>query len=208
MKVLGIGAHYDDVELGCSGTLLKHIKAGDKVTILVVTDSAYKNPDGDTVRDLETASREGKAAADILGAELICLGYSTFEVPFDEGLTKQIQKVIEVLDIDTIYSHWDGDIHRDHVWTAKAALMAGRHVPRFLMYRSNYYETGTPFEGSFYSDISGHMVRKMEAIEAHESELSRTRYEWLEFFDKQNANLGMMIGVKYAECFKVVRYLV
>ena len=208
MNVLAIGAHYDDIELGCSGTLIKHVDAGDKVTLLVVTDSAYSNPDGRVIRDVETATAEGKRAAEILGADLVCLGYKTFEVPFDEGLTREIQKLIETLEIDTIYSQWDGDIHRDHVWTAKAALMAGRHVPRFLMYRSNYYESGVPFEGGFYSDITGLMERKMEVIKAHESELSRTRYRWLDFFEKQNANHGMIIGVDYAECFRVVRYLV
>jgi len=208
MNVLGIGAHYDDVELGCSGTLIKHVQAGDKVTILVVTDSSYSNPDGDLVRDKETATKEGKQAAEIMGADLICLDYPTFEVPFDEGLTRQIQKIIEDLEIDTIYSHWDGDLHRDHVWTAKSALMAGRHVPRFLMYRSNYYETGVAFEGTFFSNITGFMGQKMDVIKAHESELSRTRHQWLDFFEKKNANHGMVIGVNYAECFKIVRYLV
>ena len=46
MNVLGVGAHYDDLELGCSGTLINHVKKGDNVTMLVITDSSYKNPDG------------------------------------------------------------------------------------------------------------------------------------------------------------------
>ena len=40
MNVLAVGAHYDDIELGCSGTLIKHVQAGDRVTLLVITDSA------------------------------------------------------------------------------------------------------------------------------------------------------------------------
>lgn len=208
MNVLAVGAHYDDIELGCSGTLIKHAQAGDKVTVLVVTDSSYMNPDGEVVRDRAIAAKEGKKAAEIMGVDLICLNYPTFEVPFDEGLTKQIQKIVDERAIDTIYGHWDGDLHRDHSQTAKCTLMAGRHVPRFLMYRSNYYETGASFGGTFYSDITEQLERKMEAIKAHESELSRIDYTWLDFFDKQNANHGLIIGVKYAECFKVVRYLV
>lgn len=208
MNVLGVGAHYDDLELGCSGTLMKHVQAGDSVTALVITDSSYKNPDGKEVRGRDIATSEGLKAAEIMGVELICLNLPTFEVPFDESLTKQIQRIIEERDIDTIYSHWDGDLHRDHSFAAKCTLMAGRHAVRFLMYRSNYYETGTPFNGSFYSDISDFMERKKEVIKAHESEVSRTRYEWLDFFEKQNANHGRMIGVQYAECFKIVRYLV
>ena len=207
MNVLGVGAHYDDLELGCSGTLMKHVQAGDNVTALVITDSSYKDPNGNEIRCLEVATNEGRRAADIMGVDLICLNLPTFEVPFDESLTKRIQTVIEDRKIDTIYSHWDGDLHRDHSFAAKCTLMAGRHAPRFLMYRSNYYETGMPFEGRFFSDISEFMDRKMEVIKAHESELSRTRYEWLDFFEKQNANHGRIIGVNYAECFKVVRFL-
>jgi LmbE family N-acetylglucosaminyl deacetylase len=207
MNILGIGAHFDDLELGCSGTLIKHIQQGDKVFMLVICNSAYKNSDGDVVRDLETACTEGKKAAEIIGAELICLDYDTFMVPFGEDLTRTINDYIEKLNINIVYSPWVHDLHRDHYYTAKNALMAGRHVPRFLMYRCNYYDTEQPFRGNFYSDISDVIDKKLEVIKAHESELKRVRYRWLEFFKKQNENDGQKIGVAFAECFEVVRYL-
>jgi LmbE family N-acetylglucosaminyl deacetylase len=207
MNVLGISAHYDDVELGCSGTLIKHVQKGDKVTMLVITDSSYKNPNGDLVRTADVAYQEGLKAANIIGAELICLNYETFMVPFDETLTKEITRRIEELNIDTIYSHWIYDLHRDHQYAAKNTLMAGRHVPRFLMYRSNFYDTEQQFRGNFYSDISDVIDIKTEVIKAHESELERVRYKWLDFCLKQNENDGRLIGVRYAESFEVVRYL-
>ncbi|UCH22032.1 MAG: PIG-L family deacetylase [Deltaproteobacteria bacterium] len=208
MKVLAVGAHYDDIELGCSGTLIKHAQNHDSVTMLVITDSAYKNPDGIQIRDGAVARREGEAAAKIIGAELICLDYQTFEVPFDDILGKVILNYIEKLEIDTIYSHWVYDLHRDHQYAGKSTLMAGRHVPRFLMYRSNFYDTEQRFKGNFYSDITAVMEIKIDVIKAHKSELKRVRYKWLDFFTKMHANDGQMIGVQYAECFEVVRYLV
>ena len=208
MNVLGVGAHFDDLELGCSGTLIKHKQQGDNVFILVICNSAYRNPDGDVVRDLETAYAEGKKAAGIIGAELICLDYDTFMVPFGEDLTRTISDYIEKLNINIIYSPWVHDLHRDHHYTAKNALMAGRRVQRFLMYRSNHYDTEKPCHGNFYSDITDTMDKKIEVIKAHKSELERVRYKWLDFFQNQNANDGQKIGVKYAECFEVVRYLV
>ncbi|MCP4351313.1 MAG: hypothetical protein GY795_38095 [Desulfobacterales bacterium] len=207
MNVLGVGAHYDDIELGCSGTLIKHVQKKDNVTIMVITDSAYKNPEGKKIRDAEVALREGRQAAEIIGAELICLNYETFMVPFDETLSKTITNYIEKLEIDIIYSHWIYDLHRDHQYAGKSALMAGRHVPRFLMYRSNYYDTEQQFRGNFYSDISDVMDKKMEAIKVHKSELDRVKYNWIDFFTKQHENDGQRIGVKYAECFEIVRYL-
>ncbi|MGE5340712.1 MAG: PIG-L deacetylase family protein [Candidatus Omnitrophota bacterium] len=208
MNVLGVGAHYDDLELGCSGTLIKHVRNGDNVTMLVITDSAYNNMDGESVRSKEVAYDEGLRASEIIGARLLCLNYNTFLVPFDETLTKKIGHLIETLKIDTIYSHWLHDLHRDHQYTAKSTLMAGRHVQRFLMYRSNYYGTETMFNGNFYSDISDHMEKKIEVIKAHRSEMERVRYKWLEFFKNQNANDGQIIGVDYAESFQIIRYLV
>jgi|TARA_B100002003_G_C14068921_1_gene514267 LmbE family N-acetylglucosaminyl deacetylase len=208
VNILGIGAHFDDLELGCSGTLIKHVQNGDRVTMLVITDSSYTNPNGGLIRDVNVAYKEGLNAANIIGAELICLKIKTFMVPFEESVTSEINRYIEELNIDVIYSPWVHDIHRDHHYTAKNTLMASRHIPRVLMYRSNYYDTEQTFRGNFYSDITDMMDRKIEVIKAHKSELERVRYEWLDFFRNQNANDGQKIGVKYAECFEVIRYLV
>lgn len=207
MNVLAVGAHHDDIELGCSGTLINHVQRGDKVTMLVITDSSYSNPNGDPIRAASTAHQEGLKAANIIGAEIICLNYKTFMVPYDETFGKKILGYIEELHIDIIYCHWVYDIHRDHQYAGKATLMGGRHVPRVLMYRSNYYDTEQPFRGNFFSDITDVMDRKIEVIKAHESELERVRYKWIKFFKNQNSNDGQKIGVEYAECFEVVRYL-
>ncbi len=207
MNVLGVGAHYDDLELGCSGTLIKHVQNGDKVTMLVVTNSAYKNSDQIQIRGADVALKEAMEAADIVGGELICLNYRTFMVPFDEMLCLEIVDYVEKHKIDIVYSHWVYDLHRDHQYAGRSTLMAARHVPRFLMYRSNFYDTEQQFRGNFYSDITDVMEKKIEVIKAHKSELERVRYEWLDFFIKQHENDGQKIGVKYAECFEVVRYL-
>ena len=208
MNILGIGAHFDDLELGCSGTLMKHVHNGDKVYMLTITDSGYKDPNGKEVRAIEIAQQEGQNAAKIIGGELICLDYPTFMVPFNEELTKTLDKYIEDLKIDTVYSHWIGDVHRDHQAAGRCALMAGRHVPRFLMYRSNFYDSDRQFTANFYSDISDFMDLKIKVISAHKSELERVRYQWLDFFKNQNSNEGQKIGVNYAECFEVVRFLI
>ena len=207
MNVLGVGAHFDDLELGCSGTLIKHVQKGDQVTMLVVSNSSYKYIDGRELRDSKTAYQEGLKASKIIGADLICLDYTTFHIPNDDSLTKTLMAHIENLKIDIIYSHWIYDLHRDHQHAGKSALMAGRHVPRFLMYRSNYYDSERPFIGNYYSDISAVMGKKIEVIKAHESELERVKYKWVDFVEKQNANEGQKNGTKHAECFEAVRYL-
>jgi N-acetylglucosamine malate deacetylase 1 len=208
MNVLAIGAHYDDIELGCSGTLMKHVANGDKVTIVVITDSAYEDPRGEEVRSAQDALREGQDAAAIMGVEMVCLNFKTFLVPYAESLSKILTEYIEDLQIDIMYSPWTGDLHRDHKYAGRCAIMAGRHVPNFLMYRCNFYDTDEHFRGNFYSDISDFMEKKLQVIKAHKSELQRVRYSWLNFFKNEHRNSGQKIGVKYAECFQIVRYLV
>lgn len=207
MNVLGIGAHFDDLELGCSGTLINHVDRGDNVTMVVITNSAYKNGNGELIRGPEIALSEGTDAARLIGAELICFGVETFHVQFNEDVTARLNQLIVDKNIDTIYSHWVHDIHRDHQNAGQCALMAGRHVPRFLMFRSNYYDSTRPFGGNFYSDISTVMDRKIEAIKAHRSELERVRYAWVDFVAHQNRNDGQKIGVEYSEVFEIIRYL-
>ena len=76
MRILAIGAHFDDVELGCGGTIARHTRNGDEVTIYVATDSGYSDYANRVIRKPEVARREGQNAADILGVkELICGGY-------------------------------------------------------------------------------------------------------------------------------------
>ena len=60
MNVLAIGAHFDDVELGCGGSLARHIANNDTVYIYVATDSAYGTYGGNEIRSGETARREGQ----------------------------------------------------------------------------------------------------------------------------------------------------
>ena len=74
MRVLAIGAHPDDIEFGCGGTLLRHRLAGDAITLLVMT-TGEQGPDG----DLRT--REQEQAATLLGADLRWGGFLDGSVP-------------------------------------------------------------------------------------------------------------------------------
>lgn len=209
MKILAVGAHFDDVELGCGGTVARHVKNGDEVIIYVVTNSGYTDYAQRVIRKPEIALAEGKRAAEILSASsLLCGDFPTNDSQFNDELVQSILRLIEEQGIEMIYTHWVDDIHLDHQNVARATLTAGRHVPRMLMYRSNYYDTNKFFRGNFYVDITSTLDLKKQAIMAHESEYKRIGEKWLRFFLNQNQHDGQKIGVEYAECFEVVKYLV
>jgi len=205
-NILAIGAHFDDIELGCGGTIARHVKEGNNVIMLVLTDSAYYNYDGSLVRSQEVAKKEGENAAKILGVDnLIAIGLPTKTLQYGFELIETINKVIDDYDIDIIYTHWDKDVHQDHSAIGKATLNAGRHVKNILMYRSNWYHTSFEFRGNYYSDISGFMDIKIASVKAHKNEYKKFGQGWIEFFVNENRNAGQKIGCRYAETFEIVK---
>ena len=208
-NILAIGAHFDDIELGCGGTVARHVANGDNVIMLVLTDSAYYNYDGTPVRTVEVALQEGEAAAKILNVkELISIGLETKTLQYGFELIEIINKVIDDNNIDTIYTHWDKDVHQDHSAIGKATFNAARHVKNVLMYRSNWYHTSSEFRGNYYSDISKFMDTKIASVKAHENEYKKFGQGWIDFFVNENSNAGKEIGVEYAEKFEIVKVLV
>jgi len=207
MNILAIGAHFDDVELGCGGSIAKHSIKGDKVYIYVATTSGYSDYAKRNIRDNDIAFKEGQNAATILGAEVIKGDFQTLKLEFNDELNIDIIRIIEDKKIDQIYTHWHGDIHHDHSSLAKATLQAGRHIKRILMYRSNWYQSPIDFRGNFYIDITETWNIKEKAIQAHESEYKRVGEKWLSFFKNEAQNAGQKIGVPLAETFELVKWI-
>ena len=208
MNVLAIGAHFDDVELGCGGTLARHARAGDDVYVYVATVSGFANHYKQTVRSSEVALTEARAAMKILGAkDLLCGNFKTLEVEFVDALNVEILRIVEEKKIGLVLSHWPNDIHHDHQAVGRASIHGCRHVPRQLLYRSNWYHSTADFRGNFYVDITGTWDAKKLAIQAHASELERTGNRWVSFFENEAENAGQRIGVRYAEVFEVLKWL-
>lgn len=205
-NVLALGAHFDDAELGCGGTLARHARRGDRVTLWVATRSGFGMAAGGT-RDDATARREGLKSAKALGVDLIEGGRETFSLAYEDGLVRELRALIDRLRPGTVYLPFTGDAHQDHRALARAALSAARHCPRLLMYRINWYDTEEDFSPRHFVDISKTMPVKLRALCAHASEMRRTGGRWLEWVTQRDRNDGIRLGVRYAEAFQAVRYL-
>jgi len=150
MKIFAIGAHFDDVEIGCGGTLLRRAAEGDQIFILTVTNSEYSKPNGGPKRRGNVAKAEAQEAAKILGAELICLNKPCLDLIHNEELVYDIEDVVQEVKPDILLTHWGGDFHSDHVAVSLSSLRASRRTPTILSYRSNWYATEQVFKGSYY----------------------------------------------------------
>lgn len=205
MNVLAVGAHPDDVEIGCGGSLYLHSQKGDRVHLLVVTD-------GNRVNDAVNRIDEQKKASKLLGAVDCCVwhtpdfGYATQGVV----LFNMMHEVMLKVKPDVVYTHYVDDTHQEHRAVAQTSLAVGRLgcVKTLLMYES---VSSISFNPNWYQDISGYARSvKHNALDCHDSQVSRWRrgeQTLLEVVRAMTVFRGSQIGVDDAEGFVLYRHI-
>jgi LmbE family N-acetylglucosaminyl deacetylase len=206
MKILAIGAHLDDIELACGGTLAKATNSEVEVLILVLSDSAYADFSGKMMRTRMAAKKEGQFAAKKLKAQLKILNFKTKKIGFDFKTVEAIERELVKFGPDLILSHWPGDYHQDHKNVALSTLAAARRFPNVLIFEPFYPSfKGETFEPNFYVDISKFIDQKISAIKEHKTECKKYGPVLLEGVYARARFHGSEIRSKYAETFKVLR---
>lgn len=207
MKILAIGAHFDDIELGCGGSLLQWKSKGYEIVLFIASQSGYQNAQGKIIRSNDVAYQEGLESSKYLGARLIAGNFPTFELEFNESLNSKLIETLDNVKPDLVLTHWTGDVHHDHRALALASLHCCRHVPKFLMYCSNWYGSDERFDPKFFVDISDTIEKKIELVKIYQSENTRTGGLWLDYVSSYSRIMGLKAGVEYAEGFQLVRWL-
>jgi len=198
-RVLAIGAHPDDIEIGCSGTLMKLADRGDQVFLYIATK-------GERGGDPEVREREAERSAEKMGArEILWGGFIDCEIPHGLPLIQGLEDAIQQVKPDMLFVHGPEDTHQDHRGLADAAQSAARRVPNFLFYES---PTTLHFMPSVYCNIESTITRKIELLETHFSQVARTNIEGLPITDIARAaaiRRGIEVYCRYAEGFLPTR---
>lgn len=229
--VLAIGAHPDDVEFGCGGTLAKWSAAGAVVHHLVCTDGSKGtwNPDADVAELVAARQTEQKNAASALGATgtVSFLGYVDGELEHSREAVDRIALAIRTIRPDVVLSHdpWKRyRLHPDHRITGLNvcdAIVAARD-PHFLKHhmrdhgvthhRPDALLLWEADEPNHFEDISAWTDTKLIALERHESQFESTMKATddagMEVFRQRMrtrmADLGRPHGVDAAEIFHLM----
>jgi bacillithiol biosynthesis deacetylase BshB1 len=219
LDILAFGVHPDDVELGCSGTLLASVAQGKKVGVVDLTRGELG-----TRGTVETRKEEAAAAAKVLKAEVReNLGMADGFFRIDEANTRKVIEVLRKYRPEIVLCNAPEDRHPDHGRSAQlveeAAFLAGlRKIETFVegiqqaAWRPNYvfhYLQDRFLQPDFVYDISGYIEQKLEAVKCYKTQFfnplinePETYISSPEFFDSIMARammLGKRIGVKYAE---------
>lgn len=213
-NILAIGAHPDDIEFGCSGTLKRHIKNGDRVIMVVMTSSDVSDAyTYEVTRNADISLNEATCSANHLGAELIIGHFRDTSVPFNGESVAFIERIIKQYDIDTVYTHWGGDTHQDHINTLSATMAAARLVKNVLCYEQVPLPriTMTYPVANYFVDITETMPDKLLACKCHKSQIDKFHSHGFDMIDNLEALAryrGTQSGVKYAEAFNVLKIVI
>lgn len=221
LDILAFGVHPDDVELGCSGTLLAAIAEGKKVGIIDLTRGELG-----TRGTVETRKTEAMKAAEILGVHTReNLGIADGFFQNDEATLRKVIQAIRKYQPEIILANAFEDRHPDHGRSSKlvadAAFLSGlRKIETSAgdkiqeAWKPSYvfhYIQDRFIEPSFVVDITAHFEKKMESVLAYSTQFYNPNLDepqtyissgqFLETVKARALMMGKRIGVAYAEGF-------
>jgi LmbE family N-acetylglucosaminyl deacetylase len=202
MNILAIGAHPDDIEYGCAGTLVKYADRGHRILLMILTG-------GEEGGSGEERQREQSAAAEIIGAQQVFWGgYRDTQLPLNKELIDKIEEVLVEVKPDLILVNYGDDTHQDHRILTEATMSATRYVRNVLFFEG---PTTQNFNPQVFVDISDTLERKFQALKAHESQVMKTNIENMSIVELAKANAtfrGIQGRVKFAEAFAPLRLFI
>ncbi|NTV29131.1 MAG: PIG-L family deacetylase [Candidatus Omnitrophica bacterium] len=201
MNILAIGAHPDDIELGCAGTMLRYVRLGHSVYYLIMSEGGQGGDPAQRIREQEDAARR-------IGVKRVFWGEcidTRFTV--NREMIALIETLCDEIKPDEVYVNFPEDSHQDHRALAKAVISATRYIPRVLFYEDY---TSLDFNPEIFVDISEVLEEKVEVVKLHRSQIERQHPRALDMLESIRAVAhfrGFQGKVRYAEGFKPLRYL-
>ncbi|OSB14043.1 PIG-L deacetylase family protein [Clostridium botulinum] len=218
MRVLVVSVHPDDETLGCGGTILKHIDAGDEVYWLILTSAHeflgftkcfLENRE----KQIETVSKEYNFK-EVIKLDFLTTRLHTIDFTI---LIQKISKVINEIKPEIIYMNNRSDVHTDHQIAAKALMSCTKSfrypfIKKILMYECISETEMAPslpenlFIPNVYSDITEYIDKKLEIMSIYESEVQQMPLpRSLDNIKALARYRGASCGVNYAESFMLIR---
>jgi len=165
--ILAIGAHPDDVEVGCAGTLAKHHKDGDALYILTLSQGASGG-------DSKIRKKEAETAAALQGAHLFLGDFTDTEIGHSADTIQFIENVVQQINPTHVYTHSFHDAHQDHQNAYSATVVACRHVPNLYCYLAP--SSTIDFKPNIFINIDQFIEKKIHAINAYQSQSATRPY--------------------------------
>jgi LmbE family N-acetylglucosaminyl deacetylase len=201
LRIVVAGAHPDDPESGCGGTIAHYTDLGHEVTILYLTrgEAGIRGKSAQEAAAIRTV--ESQKACAILKAKPVFAGQIDGSTEINRARYDEFRTVLQAEQPDIVFTHWPIDTHRDH--RAVSMLVYDAWVASHRAFDLYYFEVeqGTQtqlFHPTNYVDITKTADRKRASCFAH---VSQEPGGWYQLHEKMNLFRGMEAGCDQAEGF-------
>lgn len=200
-KALIIGAHPDDPETGCGGTMLVLKQAGYEVVSVYMTKGEAGIPGKTHEESSAIRVEEATKASEKLGARPVFMTQIDGTTEINKERYVEMRELIAAEKPDVVFTHWPIDSHADHRVCSSLVYDAWRRLGyNFELY---YFEVMSGmqsqlFQPTDYVNISSVANQKWEACNCHASQDMEAVYEWHDLMERFR---GIEFGCKAAEAF-------
>jgi len=196
INILAVGSHPDDVELGCGGTLVKHISKGDGVFVIILTNGERGGHCAERKECLRSLANLGIPESNI------------FFGNFPDGYVEDNQKTVEYIEsiiikrgINRVYTHSPKDRHQDHRNCGNAVSSAARKVPEIFLFEGP--STLSVFEPHYFIGINEEELnKKLNSLKNYESQIKKGIVN-LRAIEQLSGFIGAKRGLDYGEAFEI-----
>ncbi len=206
-NILFVGAHPDDVELGCGGTLIKSLNENINTIYVVILS---KGENGVSIKNNTNRIDESLNGLISIGLQKKNIfTYSISDTNFNNNRKKIfhiLEKIIIQKQITTIFTHTNKEYHQDHIVIYEETLRAARNVGNIFLYETNAH-TYSSYAPIYFIDVSKYINSKINLLNYHTSQKTK-KY----FSDENVKSLAKFRGnqsrhFQYAEGFEPIRII-
>ena len=204
MKIVAIGAHPDDIEYSCLGTLLKiKERYSAQIYYIVLSNGAasYDIEEGQRNKEQQIAFSMSKFD------DIIIADFNDGYINCNIELIKYLDTVLSEITPDIIITHSPNDTHQDHRAVSKAVISASRFTKKIFFFRSYSAQCFNP---TVYISIDDYIKQKKSILSIFQSQVQKNLKNGIDFVESAialNHFYGTRSFCEYAEGFEVYRYI-
>jgi len=215
--VMAVGAHPDDIEILCAGTLAKYANQGSRVVMACITNGNMGHAVIPPAELAQIREKEMRESAKVIGAEVVWLGFPDEKVFDDQDTRLKVVDALRVGRPDILITHSPSDYHPDHRMASKLVFDASflctvPHIETEHPFHTKvapilYMDTlaGLEFQPEMYVDVTETFETKRKMLSKHQSQVrwlkEHDKIDILEFIEVVARFRGLQCNAKYAEGF-------
>ena len=163
MIILAVGAHPDDIEFGCFGTLSYYSDLKHSIYFTIFSS-------GELLAEKEIREREATESAELINAKIDFLRFPDANIKATNLTIDRFREKINEIKPDVLLTHHPNDNHQDHRVTAQICLSSSDFFKRILFYEQT---SSFDFSPNIYFKIDKHFQKKITALELFKTQTKK-----------------------------------